>query len=229
MRARLGIAVLGAAMAALLASATWMSASPSVAYVLLYPSGKTSHSGPIEIIVAGPSGGARPDVRLNGRPVRLERLRFAEDWVTPGAISQTASRLGDRHASDLWIGKAVVRAGRGALTVGKETVSLYGGKASPPGWQPYRRHPQVPARKEGSTCSGCHEMKAGDLGRASTPTSCSPCHSEVSVQTIHKHVAPPLARCAMCHDPHGSVRANLLTDAKEKLCTRCHAAGHSKG
>jgi predicted CXXCH cytochrome family protein len=167
-------------------------------------------------------------LKLDSQQARLTRLRFSPTWLMPGAIARTAERIGDRAEADLWLGQVTGKRAR-RLTVGSEQRTVFIGERGPAGWYQARAHGPVPSEPGRHRCSGCHEMADGKLGPAPTPRACETCHSDVAVQTIHRHVTPPLARCGLCHDPHGATRPKLLTDAREKLCTRCHPGGHSKG
>jgi predicted CXXCH cytochrome family protein len=217
------------ASAVILAAAAhgWQPAAPR--YAVLYPPGRISVSGSVPIMVAGPRGGAAPVVKLDGRPVKLKRIGFADDWVTPGLLTATARRVGERQTAALWYAEATVKPGRRTLTAAGSSRALHVGAGAPKNWPVFHRHQPIAQKERSVSCSACHTWSGGALGRATMPDACAPCHPDTRVQAIHKHITPPLARCAMCHDPHGAVRAALLTDTKERLCSRCHAAGHSKG
>jgi predicted CXXCH cytochrome family protein len=77
-------------------------------------------------------------------------------------------------------------------------------------------------------CLDCHKRAGDTLSAARTPSTCHTCHAEDDLPVIHRHVMDPFARCQTCHDPHGGDRPHMLKDAREKLCIRCHEAGHSK-
>lgn len=203
--------------------------APPEVYRLLYPPARSVQKNLFDVIVAAPRGSPPPKVMLGTGQVRLTRLRFSESWVSPGLLTATSDRIGDRERAELWIGAARASPGAQRLRLGDQTVALHVGPKPPKGWPVASVHPPVAAPKGELRCAGCHAMGPGVLGAAPPDRSCGKCHDEIAVQTIHKHVAPPLARCAMCHDPHGALRPKLLTDAREKLCTRCHAGGHSKG
>lgn len=193
---------------------------------ILYPAGRSAcEAGPLRVVVATPLGTSRLAATLDGKPVALQRLTFADTWVLPGKLKATAERVGDRSAAALWVAQLDLKPGRHTLAAGGQKVQVCAGKA-PAGWASAYAH--KPAGTGKTDCAGCHEMEGAALGAARTPKACASCHDEASVQLIHKHVAEPLARCAMCHDPHGAARPKLLVDAKEKLCSKCHESGHSK-
>lgn len=197
--------------------------------LILYPADRSVHRGPVQIIVAAPATARAVRATLNGKPLLLRRLPFDPEWVTPGAIEGTARILGDRQQRTLWVG-SVSKPGRHVVSAGSAaSVSfLLTRSPAPPHFAAAYTHPPLPVPPGRSACVACHSIVKGRLGAAATPQSCSPCHSEVAVQLVHRHVAQPLARCGMCHDPHGAPLGKLLVDAREKLCIRCHSAGHSK-
>ena len=55
---------------------------------------------------------------------------------------------------------------------------------------------------------------------------CYKCHAEKQGPFAYPH--PPVTEnCAICHEPHGTVAANLLRQPPVFLCLRCHT-GHFK-
>lgn len=202
---------------------------PGDAYRVLYPPDRSVNRSTFEVIIAAPQGTAAPKLVLGSSTVKLTRLRFDPSWIAPGLLTAAADRIGDRSQAELWTGTATARAGRNTLKVGAQTLAIHVGPRPPQGWPAVSVHPPIPVEKGQSRCSGCHAMRTGVLGPAPSDRACGRCHDEIAVQAIHKHVAPPLARCAMCHDPHGAIRPKLLTDTKERLCSKCHSGGHSKG
>jgi len=198
--------------------------------VLLYPVPRSVvKPGPVLIVAATPTGKALSAARLNGKRLALRKMLFDPEWQTTGLLP-TSAYIGSRSGTTLYC--ALVSLGPGAhmVQLGARKVQLLAGVGSrlPPGWTRWYVHPPNVSTADNLGCGTCHEVKDSRLGPVALPERCAPCHSDTAVQVIHKHVTPPLARCAMCHDPHGSSRARLLTDSKEKLCTRCHAGGHSK-
>lgn len=220
---------LAAAACVIVAAAPAAPHAPPARFRFLYPAHRSIQTGPFDVIVVGRKGGPAPRLTMGNHAVKLTRIRFSDTWIMPGLLTATALRVGDRADAELWIGAAKPKQGPSALRVGSTSLAVHVGRGAPKGWPQAAAHGTVPSQPGKTRCSGCHEMEDGMLGRAPADRACGTCHSDLSVQTTHKHVTPPLARCAMCHDPHGSTRAKLLTDAKEKLCTRCHAGGHSKG
>lgn len=203
-------------------------AAPSGAPRILYPRDRTVESGPVTIIVAASVAAPSLSATLDGKPLRLRRLVFDRDWVTPGAIESLGQQIAERETTALWVARVTVP-GRHVVAIGAARVAFALGVRPPKGWQAGLAHPPMPSRKSALGCDDCHQMPAGRLGPARTPDACGSCHPETAVQLAHKHVAQPLARCGMCHDPHGASYPRLLVAPKEKLCIRCHAGGHSKG
>lgn len=188
---------------------------------LIYPAGGIARPAPLRVMaVAGPTDPA-PKVLVDGKPLPLRKMRFDRAWLTPGRLKATGAAIGDRQKAALWVGTARLPKGAHRVALGAASVAaaIGGGTGS-------AHIPVVPGAD--LDCSGCHAMKGGALGAVDTPAVCSRCHTETNVQMIHKHVASALAKCGMCHDPHGATRARLLIDDRAKLCTQCHAAGHSK-
>lgn len=78
-------------------------------------------------------------------------------------------------------------------------------------------------------CVQCHDphgadiMKpAGGLALARLNQSCAQCHREQSKPFIFEHEALREG-CIICHTPHGSVNAKMLTESDNNLCLKCHA------
>jgi len=84
-------------------------------------------------------------------------------------------------------------------------------------------------------CVQCHDphgqdiMKpAGGLAMSRLNESCAQCHREQTKPVIYEH--PALREgCAVCHNPHGSINAKLLTVRDANLCLRCHAQAPGPG
>ncbi len=66
-------------------------------------------------------------------------------------------------------------------------------------------------------CTLCHEANGG----VAPPDVCMDCHDPIEGR---QHAPYAVGDCQICHDPHGSSRAYLLTDTIRALCTRCHPA-----
>ncbi len=77
------------------------------------------------------------------------------------------------------------------------------------------------------SCSDCHDLHAGPairLGGASTiadEEGCLDCHPSQRGPFVYEHEAL-LEGCTVCHQPHGSLNAALLTERNATLCLKCH-------
>ena len=88
------------------------------------------------------------------------------------------------------------------------------------------------AHGEGNvSCIGCHNIHhavdAGPLLKATQPTLCFECHTDVKPEfnmPFHHKVEEGLITCSDCHDPHGTFnRKNLRTSTQQDaVCTKCH-------
>ncbi len=73
-------------------------------------------------------------------------------------------------------------------------------------------------------CAGCHRPELVGLPIEADATLCSTCHAD------HTHFPPgawvhgptALGKCGLCHEPHESAYAHLLTEPMPKLCLDCH-------
>ncbi len=217
---------LGFGLSALLVAAT-LAAPPAPPAQLLYPlAGTVRKPGPVRVMLATPRGAPMPAAVWDGKPLRLSRMAFDPGWTAPAPLQRTSDLLGDRTTMELWLAAPAATVGKHTLKAGGRSVVLTVNAAGAA-----RGLAQAAAhgKPASAACSGCHAVANGSLGDAATPGACAACHNDAAVQTIHKHVTEPLRRCAMCHDPHEAVRPKLLCAPKEKLCSRCHALGHSKG
>jgi predicted CXXCH cytochrome family protein len=92
------------------------------------------------------------------------------------------------------------------------------------------RFPQHHPVLEGKmNCVQCHDphgmdiMKPeGGLAMGRLNETCAQCHREETRPFIYQH--PALREgCTACHNPHGSINAQLLNEPDSNLCLRCHA------
>jgi len=51
---------------------------------------------------------------------------------------------------------------------------------------------------------------------------CAQCHRDQTRPFVFEHAALREG-CTVCHTPHGSINAKLLTQRDSNLCLRCHA------
>ncbi|HUX44815.1 MAG TPA: DmsE family decaheme c-type cytochrome [Terracidiphilus sp.] len=88
-----------------------------------------------------------------------------------------------------------------------------------------------PHAKAGVSCISCHSVHAskvqGKLLKASEPTLCYQCHTDVKPSfsmPFHHRVNEGLVKCDDCHDVHGTFGNNNLrsTADQNRICTKCH-------
>jgi DmsE family decaheme c-type cytochrome len=79
------------------------------------------------------------------------------------------------------------------------------------------------------SCDSCHAVHAGGkhLVKASEPSLCLTCHTEVRNQLnrqSHHPVREGKVRCTDCHTPHGGFGEKMIrADSTADLCYKCHA------
>lgn len=85
-----------------------------------------------------------------------------------------------------------------------------------------------PLRFGEMTCSDCHNAHNGDnealLIRSTVNDTCYTCHAEKRGPYLWEH-APVSENCDLCHRPHGSNHAAMLTQRPPLLCQQCHSPG----
>jgi len=88
-----------------------------------------------------------------------------------------------------------------------------------------------PHAKANVGCTSCHDIHgkkdAEHLLKASEPTLCFQCHTDVNPafsMPFHHQVKEGLIKCSDCHDVHGTFQnSNLRTTADQNaICTKCH-------
>jgi predicted CXXCH cytochrome family protein len=84
------------------------------------------------------------------------------------------------------------------------------------------------------TCTQCHPPHKGQahmgggMARLSQNENCIRCHAEQRGPHVFEHEAMREG-CVVCHTPHGSVNAKMLTARDANLCMRCHFQQLSSG
>ena len=88
-----------------------------------------------------------------------------------------------------------------------------------------------PHAKAGVSCISCHNIHgtkdAEHLLRASQPTLCFQCHTDVKPafsMPFHHRVNEGLVKCTDCHDVHGTFGNNNIRSTADQnmICTKCH-------
>lgn len=87
-----------------------------------------------------------------------------------------------------------------------------------------------PLRFGKMACSDCHDshngMNDAQLVETNVNDTCYTCHAEKRGPMLWEH-APVTEDCTLCHDPHGSNHAGMLTQRPPLLCQQCHMpSGH---
>jgi len=85
-----------------------------------------------------------------------------------------------------------------------------------------------PADGRMMSCVNCHDphgpqiVKPKGLAIARRDAQCAECHQEQARQFTFEHEALREG-CVICHQPHGSIHADMLLLRDANLCLRCHA------
>jgi len=79
-------------------------------------------------------------------------------------------------------------------------------------------------------CSSCHDLHGSDnekmLKNETANDTCFGCHAEKRGPFLWEH-EPVSEDCGLCHSPHGSNQAGMLTQRAPFLCQNCHSSqGH---
>lgn len=88
-----------------------------------------------------------------------------------------------------------------------------------------QHHPVVEGKMNCVQCHDPHGMDimkpAHGLAMSRQNDTCAECHRQETRPMVFEHAALREG-CAVCHNPHGSVNAKLLTQRDNNLCLRCH-------
>jgi DmsE family decaheme c-type cytochrome len=88
-----------------------------------------------------------------------------------------------------------------------------------------------PHARAGASCASCHSVHApqdeAQLLKASQPTLCYQCHTDVKPQfdmPFHHPVNEGAVKCSDCHDTHGTFGNHQLRSTADQntICTKCH-------
>ncbi len=215
--------------------------------VLYPPDGAIVTTSPALVMIIGPDVEEAPDLRLDGSPLLLRKMAFAEAWKeVPGKITGPAgsddlplrsSLLEEKAGKALWMAaEAFLTDGGHEIALEGTALATFSSRAPADGdattWeQPVLRvHASPTSLEEALDCTQCHEARSADqptLGVSSIPAVCHTCHTDVDLSLAHEHVMEFLAKCQMCHDPHASTRPSLLIDTRAQVCAQCHESGYS--
>lgn len=210
---------------------------------VLYPPDKSVVGTNFVVVVAlVPSAETQSPLKLDGQPLAAERLSFTPEWMgkplrfqstnAPHSLIEVNPKT---HA--LWLAVATFDPGLHVIEAGGSRVEFYRNifphlVNAPAGFQYFNKHLRRKPQSEAIACANCHDLQQAAGGRViglpRVPDRCADCHENAEMPDLHRHIMSPLARCQQCHDPHGSVRAMLLVDTQEKLCTRCHDLNRPK-
>lgn len=215
---------------------------------LLYPpSGAVLTSNPAVVMILGPDAADPPGFRLDGEPLAVERIPFAEGWkAVPAKIPLPAGSdnlplrsplLEDKDGKVIWAVATDLSDGDHVVTLDGATLASFSfrqpDEADSDTTEPVLRvHGSPSSRADALDCAQCHDApaseKAAALGIAVTPQACNSCHEEVDLALVHEHVMEFLSKCQMCHDPHAATRPKLLIDTRETVCAMCHESGYAR-
>jgi len=77
------------------------------------------------------------------------------------------------------------------------------------------------------SCADCHNphrgpaVKGGGISLLAENETCTACHTAQRGPFVFEHEAMREG-CTICHNPHGTVNAKMLTERNASLCLKCH-------
>jgi len=216
--------------------------------VLYPPKGAVVTRNPVLMMILTVDGEVPPAFELDGSPLPLHKMTLAEAWASvPARIPLAAGDddlplrsplLATKDDKALWVTAEDLRPGEHTLERDGVTLSTFFFRDTQAldrdaeGDSLLRVHGSPATKADALNCAQCHGSAGPDaaatLGVVRIPESCHGCHDDVDLSLAHEHVMEFLAKCQMCHDPHGATRPSLLIDSREKVCGQCHEAGYAR-
>jgi hypothetical protein len=160
---------------AIAAMSQTMAETPAAVPVrVLYPPDKSVVGTNFMVVMAlAPSAETQPSLKLDGRPLVGERLKFSPDWIgktlrfQPTNAPNSAIEVKPKtHA--LWLAIATFTPGPHVLEAGGARVEFYRNTFpdlvnAPAGFQYFHKHQRRKPQLEALACDTCHDIqKVGD-------------------------------------------------------------------
>ncbi|MBW2273860.1 MAG: hypothetical protein JRG96_11345 [Deltaproteobacteria bacterium] len=130
---------------------------------------------------------------------------------------------------------ALLRIGTGAATVAARAVvvnvvllscmlaSRAGAETDPVSTSAAPARAFVHAPYAERNCRACHETEAGAILKSPKGGLClASCHTDLLAHAEFRHGPVNLEACLPCHEYHDSEHPDLLVEAGDALCYRCH-------